>query len=223
MELQITQTQINGAETNSVDARELHTTLGVKKAFTTWIKTNLDALGAIEDEDYLLLKSSLEGSGYKKVYIITADIAKHLSMMSKTEKAKEVRDYFIEIEKTQNKALMTPNQIMDSLALTAKSLTLQDERMDAQHERINEVEQYIQDDLKSRPVSFVQQKTLQDVKNAKVYQLAPIDEKLQKKLHMKVWSVFKKNFHLPRYSELPAGMFEEAVWFINNLEISDLI
>jgi len=221
--IQITQANIDGTPTNAVDARELHETLGVKKAFTTWIKTNLDSIGAEEHKDYMYLKNSLEGSGYKKVYIITADIAKHIAMMSKLQKGKEVRDYFIEAEKQSTQALMSPNQITEALALTAQSLTLIDTRLDFIHERTNKLEDYIEEDLKSRPVSFVQQRALQDVKNAKVYQLSPTDEKIQKKLHMKVWSVFKKNFHLPRYNELPAVKFDEAIWFLNNLEMNDML
>ena len=220
--INITQANIDGTPTNAVDARELHDTLGVKKAFTTWIKTNLDSIGAEEHKDYMYFKNSLEGSGYKKVYILTADIAKHIAMMSKLPKGKEIRDYFIEVEKKSNTALMSPNQITEALALTAQSLTLQDERLDQQHERIQEVEAYIQEDLKSRPVSFVQQKDLLDAKNRKVYSLSS-DEKVQKKLHARVWGVFKKNFHLPRYSELPAIKFPEAIWFLENLEMNDML
>ena len=79
--INIKQANIDGTPTNAVDARELHDTLGVKKAFTTWIKTNLESIGAEEHKDYMKLKTSLEGSGYKKVFIITTDIAKHISMM----------------------------------------------------------------------------------------------------------------------------------------------
>lgn len=223
MELTITQTKINGAEINSVDARELHKTLGVKKAFTTWIKSNLEAIGAIKDEDYVILKSSLEGSGYKKVFIVSADIAKHLAMMSKTENAKKVRDYFIEVEEQSKVPMINMDDVVKSLQLTAQGLKYQDERLDQHHEKIVQLENYVEEDIKSRPVSYSQQKALMDAKNKKVYEIAPHDQKLQTALHRKVWQVFKKNFQLPRYSELRAVKYDEGIWFINNLSIADLV
>ena len=226
--IKITQTQINGANTNSVDARDLHKTLGVKKAFTTWIKSNLYALGAIKDEDYLILKTSLEGSGYKKVYIITADIAKHLSMMSKTEKAKEVRDYFIEKEKQANSAVMLPEQITQALALTAQSLTLQDERMDAHNDRIKDVEQYIIEDMKNRPIDHTQQTALLNARHRKVFELLEYydedksDKELKRKTYAKIGSLFKKKFDLPRYDALPNVKFDDGIEFLNNIKLKDI-
>jgi len=220
--ININTSEINGETTNSVDARELHDTLGVKKAFTTWIKTNLDSIGAVEDEDYIKLKTSLEGSGYKKVFIVSVDIAKHICMMSKTKKGKEIRDYFIQVEKSATVPVL-PQNVMKEIKLALAGVVEVDKRIDMHHERIQEVELYIQEDLKSRPISFIQQKALQDAHHKKVYQLSPTDEKIQRKLHRRVWSLHNKQFNLPRYSELPAIKFDEAVWFINNLEMNDML
>ena len=119
--IKITQTQINGSDVNSVNARELHQILEIKKAFTTWINTSLENAGAIEGEDFLKLKSSLEGSGYKFDYIITTDISKHISMMSKVPKAKNVRDYFIKCEKElqEQQKFSIPQTYADALRLSA--------------------------------------------------------------------------------------------------------
>ena len=68
--IQITKNTCNGAEINSVNARDLHSQLEVKKAFTTWIATALENAGAVENEDFLKLKYSLEGSGYQIDYIL---------------------------------------------------------------------------------------------------------------------------------------------------------
>ncbi len=228
-DLIITQTQIGTENINSVDARELHTTLGVKKAFTTWIKSNLDSIGAVKDEDYVILKSSLEGSGYKKIYVVSSDIAKHLAMMSKTENAKEVRDYFIAREKEANtNVLMSPNQITEALALTAKSLTLQDERMDAQHVQITEhTDRLIQLENNVR-LTNQQEYELTQTHHKKVYELAKLygedqnDKKLISKLHRKVWSIFKKHFMLPRFNELAANKFDDGITFLNSIALKDI-
>ncbi|HET8689384.1 MAG TPA: phage antirepressor KilAC domain-containing protein [Methanosarcina sp.] len=111
----------NGAEVNSVNARDLHNALEIKKAFSTWIQYSLDNAGAINGEDFIQLKSSLEGSGYQLDYIITTDMAKHIAMMSKVPKGKEVRDYFIKCEKQlMAQQFKIPQTYSEALLLASK-------------------------------------------------------------------------------------------------------
>ena len=227
----------NGTQTNSVDARELHKALEVKKAFTTWIKSSLDSAGAIVDEDYQVLKSSLEGSGYKKVFILTVDMAKHIAMMSKVPKAKEVRDYFIRIEEEATKAqpLIAMDDVIKSLQLTAQGLKHQDERLDDQHKRINAQHNIIvsQDDRLIQLENNVrltnqQEYELTQVHHKKVYELARLygedqnDKKLISKLHRQVWKLFKNHFMLPRFNELQANKFNDGIAFLNGIKLKDI-
>jgi len=68
-----------------------------------------------------------------------------------------------------------------------------------------------------------QERALQDAKNKKVYEIAKDDKELASKLHRKVWSIFKKAFHLPRYNELPAVKYEDGVRYIENLTLADMV
>ena len=68
-----------------------------------------------------------------------------------------------------------------------------------------------------------QERALQDAKNKKVYEIAKDDKELASKLHRKVWSLFKKAFHLPRYNELPAVKYEDGVRYIENLTLADMV
>ena len=90
---------IGAEETNSVNARDLHKALEIKKDFTNWIKTQISRAGLRKDVDYKII--TVESSGIRplKEYIITTDSSKHIAMMSQGKKAKEVRDYFIAVEK----------------------------------------------------------------------------------------------------------------------------
>ena len=100
--IKLTQTKINDETVQTVNARELHRFLEVGRDFSNWIKGRLGTLGSVENEDYLLAKTGEplpSGTKYKTEYFITLDTAKHLAMMEKNDKGKEVRDYFIECEK----------------------------------------------------------------------------------------------------------------------------
>lgn len=104
----IEQKRIGNEEINSIDARDLHSRLGVKKDFTNWIKYNIEKLNLIDGTDYLLAKKGEQhpsGVKYVSEFILTLDAGKHIAMMTNTETAKSIRTYFIEFEKKQKTAL----------------------------------------------------------------------------------------------------------------------
>lgn len=101
--IKIQKSEIGAEITNSVNARELHKTLEVRKDFSNWIKNQINRAGLEEDKDFILLAQKGEqlssGSKWMTEYILTTDGAKHIAMISNTPKGKEVRDYLIEVEK----------------------------------------------------------------------------------------------------------------------------
>ena len=120
--IKIESKEIDNESVQTVSARELHQFLGVGKVFAAWIKNRLDTLGSVENQDYIVLsgesllsqigKQTDEGNksrgGHNRLeYFITLDTAKHLAMMEKTDKGKEVRDYFIECEKQLKQVVLS--------------------------------------------------------------------------------------------------------------------
>ncbi len=99
-------------EMQTVSARELHKTLGVKKRFSEWFKINSN--GFMENEDYtsVLISTEVENNGGIQIrelqdYNLSLDIAKHICLMSRTEQGKKCRQYLIDLEKAWN----TPEQV----------------------------------------------------------------------------------------------------------------
>ncbi|GEM_PF-1248711 len=79
---------------------ELHEVLGVKSKFADWIKNRLNDCEAEENEDFESFSKILEKSGRPQTeYIIKLDTAKEMAMLERNEMGKQVRRYFIEIEK----------------------------------------------------------------------------------------------------------------------------
>ncbi len=82
-----------------VSARELHSFLGSKQEFATWIKNRIEKYGFQEGSDFLIILSKTPTGRPLKEYALTLDMAKEISMVENSEKGKVARRYFIEIEK----------------------------------------------------------------------------------------------------------------------------
>ena len=109
-----------------VSARELHSALGINKRFSAWFEANVQSF--IEGEDFtsVLKGTEVQNNGGVQIrdlqdYNMTVDMAKHICLMSRTEKGKQIRQYFIDMEKAWN----TPEQIM-ARALKAADKAIED-------------------------------------------------------------------------------------------------
>ena len=141
--IKINKQMFGGEEVNSVLARDLHKALEIKKAFTTWIKSAIKNAGAVKNEDYTILKTSLGVTSYKTEYIITTDLAKHIAMMSKVSKGREVRNYFIEVEKRATQVqTLTPLEMIANMALEAVK---QQKILQEQGKKLQELDSAIQE------------------------------------------------------------------------------
>ena len=98
------------SETQTVSARDLHEALGVASRFSRWFESNKTLF--VEGEDYNKCTSStVVNNGASREledYQISVMMAKHLAMMARTEKGRQIRDYIINLEKAWN----TPEQVM---------------------------------------------------------------------------------------------------------------
>lgn len=95
----VTDCVIGGKSVLSVNARDLHAQLAIKKDFSDWIKAQLADLftQGIDFEVFPLKGESLTRPRIE--YALTIECAKHIAMMSRSVKGREARDYFIECER----------------------------------------------------------------------------------------------------------------------------
>lgn len=124
----------------TVSARELYRALEVSKntRFSRWFETNSKQL--IETEDFTSVPgSTVVNNGAVKIlqdYSLTVDAAKQIAMMSGTEKGREIRKYFIEVEKQWNdphlvveRGLIAANKLIGERDQKIKVLSIQNEEM----------------------------------------------------------------------------------------------
>ena len=79
--------------------------LEVKSRFNDWIRNRLNDCEAAENEDYESFTKNLVSGGQSKEYLIKLDIAKEMAMLERNEKGKQVRRYFIQVEKKYKEKL----------------------------------------------------------------------------------------------------------------------
>lgn len=101
-----------------VSGRQLHETLGVKTRYNDWFN-RMTEFGFTENEDYLAItqkRVTAQGNATNQTdHIIKLDMAKEIAMIQRTDKGKEVRQYFIQVEKDFN----SPEKIMARALLMA--------------------------------------------------------------------------------------------------------
>lgn len=102
MDLIIKTEVIGAAPVQTVNARDLHASLGVRKDFTDWIKAQIKRALLTENTDYVVsLQKGVNPQGGRPTdeYHLTIEAGKNIAMLTGTAKGKEVRQYFIECER----------------------------------------------------------------------------------------------------------------------------
>ena len=115
---QISEIEINGTLTKTINARDLHSFLESKQDFSTWIKNRIAKYDFIENQDFKLIHKKMEqvsGAKYMIEYAITIDMAKELSMVENSEQGRLARRYFIECEKKLKEVKQEPPKPVEPL------------------------------------------------------------------------------------------------------------
>lgn len=124
--IKISKTTINGSEVNSVNSRDIYEYLEINSQYANWIQRAIEKYDFEENNDFNIF---VKPTNNQKDYIVTMDMAKELCMVSNTEKGKEVRKYFIEVEKENNKPLTIEQLLQENVKvigqLQDKVITLQ--------------------------------------------------------------------------------------------------
>lgn len=109
--------ELDGRQQQLCDARDLHQFLAVGRDFSNWIKSRIEQYGFVEGEDYspvlansygsendvcspdLASKNERRGGHNRTDYHLTLDTAKELAMVENNDQGRQVRRYFIAMER----------------------------------------------------------------------------------------------------------------------------
>jgi len=205
----------NGA-VNSVNSRDIHTSLSVKTPYSMWIQRAIEKYGFEENNDFTINKF-VNGKATQIDYIVTIDMAKELCMLDDSDMGKSYRRYFINCEKQAQKVLSIPEQIQ-LIALGHGEVQQRVEHIEIELETLK-------NDIVLTPA---QKRTLQKAVATKVYNfLEPYDQHFKSyykpKLFQRVYSKLKDRFTVSSYMEIPRLQFNEAKSMVDNITLIDLV
>ena len=118
----------SNAERITVSARDLHEALEVKTQFKDWFPRMCE-YGFEDGKDFCSFLSESTGGRPSQDAQITVDMAKEIAMLQRTEKGKEVRKYFIQVEKEWNSPERVMARALEIAHKTIATLELENKEM----------------------------------------------------------------------------------------------
>ena len=111
--------EVNENQEPVISGRALHEFLEIKTSYKDWFPRMVE-YGFTEGTDFCSILSESTGGRPATDHAIKLDMAKELAMIQRTEKGKQARQYFIQIEKDYN----SPEKIMArALQIAEKELS----------------------------------------------------------------------------------------------------
>lgn len=116
---------INENDEQLVSARELHEFLGVSERYSTWFE-RMKKYGFNEGDDFVGCKvfNTLARQELQD-HVLKLDMAKEISMIQRSEKGKQARQYFIQVEKAWNNPEMVVQRALQIQTRKVETLELE--------------------------------------------------------------------------------------------------
>ena len=109
----------NDKGTKLVSARELYNFLEIKTDFSEWCRRMFE-YGFEQEKDFTPILGKSTGGRPSIDYAMTLDTSKEISMLQRSEKGKEARQYFIACERKLKNVFQLPTTFSEALKLAAQ-------------------------------------------------------------------------------------------------------
>ena len=134
--IRVSPSRIGPGEVQTVNARELHALLENRDHFATWIKDRIDQYGFVANLDFVTYSENPEKGRPRVEYAISIDMAKELSMVERTEKGRQARQYFIECERRLSSPSRESFQIPQTMSEALRLAANQAEQIESQQKQL---------------------------------------------------------------------------------------
>lgn len=225
----VTQTPIEIAlgidENGMTTARKLFSFLGMSKGnYSRWFKNNLTANEfAEENVDYFPFITNEECGGQASQDArLSASFAKKLSMMAKSEKGEQARQYFVRVEDGMKEVALRLRNMSPEL----QAIIMHDEKLQKVESRVEAVNQDLQDFKMDMPILGIEiDKITSAVKKKGVHCLggkesnAYKDKSLRGKVYCDIYRELKRQFGVTTYKAIKRNQCNLAVEAIGRYKL----
>lgn len=209
--INITQNENNDSV---VSGRELHEFLEVSTPYTQWFERMIE-YGFVQNVDFIGLSQKSEkpqGGRPTLDHALKLDMAKEISMIQRTAKGKEARQYFIQVEKEYKQKQQVPLTLDQQIAAIATGYG-------SVKKELVEVKDQVADLTNRFGLPSNKAKVLQKKVATKVYMFTGGKaSNAHKKIGSKVFREFYKDlnnrFDVVKYSDIPLSRYEEALEYL---------
>lgn len=197
---------------------ELHEVLGVKSNYREWVGRRFNDIDAVENENFQAVEISTPSGQIKREHIIKLDVAKEMAMLERNEKGKQVRRYFIEVEKKYRQQ-EKPKSAIEQLQLQSRAIL-------EVNEKIDNVKQDLEDFKQDMPLLAVEcDKITVAVHKRGVDALggkdsnAYKDASLRGKVYQDIHQELKRQFGVNTYKAIKRSQCDLAVSIVEEYEL----
>lgn len=197
---------------------ELYNVLGIRSNYRDWVKNRLNDCEAVENEDFQIFAKNLAKGRPLQDHIIKLDTAKEMAMLERNEKGKQVRRYFIEIEKRYKE---------NAKPLTAlEQLQLQSHAILEVNDKIDEVKQELEDFKQDMPLMNIECDRITTAvrkvgtrvlggKDSNAYN----DKPLRGKVYSDIYRELKRQFQVTSYKSIRRRQCDTAIAIIDGYRL----
>ena len=204
---------------------ELYKALGVKSNYREWAKRRFCDIDAKENEEFqAFVENSTKPQGGRPAqdYIIKLDTAKEMAMLERNDKGKQVRRYFIEIEKRYKNTSIELSDMSPEL----RAIIMHDRKIQQVEHKIDHVNQELQDFKQDLPILGIEiERITVAVKKKGTACLggkdsaAYHDKSLRGKVYSDIYRELKRQFGVNTYKAIKRNQCDFAVRVVNNYEL----
>lgn len=115
---------------------ELHAVLGAPSVYREWVKRRLTDIDAMEKDDFEGVEIPTPSGQTRKDHLIKLDTAKEMAMLERNEKGKQVRRYFIQIEKKYKEKATD----LSDLSVELQAIIMHDKKIQRIETRMDKLE-----------------------------------------------------------------------------------
>ncbi len=203
-----------------VSGRELHEFLEVKTPYKQWLEEMLK-YGFIENIDFVAYtENSVHGQGRQYVHTnhaLKLDMAKEISMIQRTTKGKEARQYFIQVEKEYKQRQQVPMTLDQQIAAIATGYGSVKEELLEVKDRVENLEENAP--LSSGEYGYLTRRINQRVSEV-AHGYGKITKQQRAKLYVDINQGVKAVTGVSTRTQLRARHYEIVLDYINDWEPS---